>query len=59
MNYANADTLARIVKMRRSEKVRAWESFFIQTQQTNTTVDTPRVDNLPNINLSFTQAIFR
>jgi len=31
---------------------------FIQTQQTNT-VDTPQVDNLPNINLSFTQAIFR
>jgi len=30
---------------------------FIQTLQTNN-VDTPPVDNLPNINWNFTQAIY-
>jgi len=33
-------------------------SVFIQTPQTNL-VDTPQLDNLPDINLSFTQNIYR
>lgn len=59
MNFTNADTLARIVKMRRSEKHERGEFFvYIQTRQTNP-VDTPQADNLPNISSNFTQAIYR
>jgi hypothetical protein len=50
MNFTNADNLAPIVKMRRSEKARARGVVcHIQTQQTST-VDMPQVDNLPNVN---------
>jgi len=35
MNFTNADTLARIVKMRRSEKARAWGVFRFHSNTTN------------------------
>jgi hypothetical protein len=59
MNFAKADTLAPIVKMRRSEKTRAWGVVCFHSNAATNLVDTPQLDNLPDINLSFARNMCR